>query len=53
MNIIVLNKDQPVKDLLDKQSSIYSVRMDSLIRQFGDGLMITNREYAIPQILDA
>ncbi|KAF2810345.1 putative cytochrome P450 [Mytilinidion resinicola] len=44
MNIIVLNKDQPVKDLLDKQSSIYSVRMDSLIREYGDGLMITNRD---------
>lgn len=44
MNIIVLNQDRPVKDLLDKKSNIYSVRMDSLIRQFGDGLMITNRD---------
>jgi hypothetical protein len=51
MNMIVLTKAQPVKDLLDKRSGIYSVRMDSLIREYGDGLMITNREYALSTIL--
>ncbi|EXJ76269.1 uncharacterized protein A1O5_00777 [Cladophialophora psammophila CBS 110553] len=44
MNVIVLNSYTTVKDLYDKRSSIYSNRVDNYLRNFGYGLMISNRD---------